>query len=143
MIWSGVNVADNIGYTVSKPETVSIKLHTYQVQVAVKDPLGLPVSGALVNLTFVNGTNAVIPTDASGVASFGYVPFGTFKGFVNFLGDFSAVAADTEGSQTVVSSVILSYPLMSMAVAVDIISGVLFYLACPKLYRWRFRLREK
>lgn len=81
-------------YTVSGPTTVSLKALVYDASVKVTDYLQLPVAGAKVEVTLVNGTILVGRTDSSGILVFPSIPLGNYTVRVTNLGLTSRASED-------------------------------------------------
>ncbi len=71
---------------VDAPRNVTIAARIYPATIRVTDYLQVPVSGATVNMEFVNGTLKTRTTASDGTISITSVPLGRLNGTVSYLG---------------------------------------------------------
>ncbi len=127
-IWDGVNIISleqaDTTLTATRPGVISIPLPVYNDAFKVTDITGLPIQGALVNLTVGGATHLFKYTNSNGTAIFTQVPLGTFSGAVSFLGVSTPVSSTTAGDHSYTITTVLSYPFLSLVSAFGIIAGV-------------------
>jgi len=121
VVWMGMDVK-MVEYTITlnEPKVVKASLRVYELEVVVKDPLGLPVSGALARLRLANGTITELKSDERGVVRAGLIPIGTYEGEVSYLGLSTAFSGDASAEPTLSVVVLLSGVTVGLAVAVVI-----------------------
>ncbi len=127
-IWEGVNVAsfEPAGTTVTatRPGVIAISMPVYNAAFKVTDITGLPIQGALVNLTVGGVKNLAKYTNGNGTTVFTQIPLGTFSGAVSFLGVSTPVSSTLAGDHSYTITTVLSYPFLSLVAAFAIITGV-------------------
>jgi len=112
--WMGWNVitSNDSTFSVSYPSTLTFLTDVYPQTVKVTDAYGLPVQGAGVNVTALNGYSMSLVTDGQGTAVF-RVPEGLFSATISYFGVDDQVVSSTEGSHDFSVSFMLSYPLIA------------------------------
>ena len=133
-IWMNWNVimSNDSTFVVSQPSALTFPTSIFTQTVKVTDVYNLPLQGAIVNITTLNGVDATAVTDAQGIAQF-RIPVGLFSASVQYLGVSDQITSSTEGSHSYTVSFLLSYPLVGTLVAVSAITATLVF----------FRLRRK
>jgi hypothetical protein len=134
VIWMDWNVvmSNDSRFSVSQPTALSFSTDVFPQTVKVTDVYNLPLQGADVNITTLNGVGLSIVTNAQGIAQF-RVPVGLFSATIQYLGVSNQITAGTEGSHSYTVSFLLSYPLIATIGAVSVISALSVF----------FRLRRK
>jgi len=103
VIWGGVDVTPaGVTFTVEGQSNFTVVARVYDVSLKVTDYLGLPVPGASVHITLVNGTAITKTTDGHGTISLPSVPLGGYDASMSSLGFSLRTSASTpeEGGQT-------------------------------------------
>lgn len=130
-MWQGEDVKPTNGtsFIVSGPAIQIIRDRIFDLKLKVTDYLTLPISGADVTLTLVNGTVSHMVSGGNGSVDFGLVPIGTFTGSVSYLGVSTSVSGDASIANTTTATVFASYPmLLLLVVALAIaVAGGFFY----------------
>jgi hypothetical protein len=126
MNWNIVMSNDST-FEVVQPAQLSFTTQVYQETIKVDDAYGLPLQGAMVNVTSVDGTSSTAITNSQGVAQF-KVPVGVFSAAVSYLGVTDQVVAGSPGSHAFTVTFLLSYPLLATVVAVSAIGVVFAFL---------------
>jgi hypothetical protein len=134
VMWLNWNVvmANDSRLSVYHPGAVTFPLRVFTQTIRAADAYGLPLRGALVNVTTLNGIEIVMTTDSQGTAHF-RVPEGLFSATVSFLGVNNQIVSVSEGSHSYTFTFMLSYPLLVTIGTVVAITGVFAM----------FRLRKK
>jgi hypothetical protein len=110
-------------FSVGQPVTLSFRTNVFPQTIKVTDVYNLPLQGATVNVTALNGARLFAVTDAQGIAQF-RVPVGLFSATVQYLGVSNQIAAESEGSHSLTVSFLLSYPFLATVAAVSAITGL-------------------
>jgi hypothetical protein len=111
MDWNVVMSNDST-FKVAQPASLGFTLEVYPQTIRATDAYGMPLQGALVNVTTLNGRTISVATDTDGVASF-RVPMGLFSATINYFGVNNQITSASEGSHAFTMSFILSYPLVA------------------------------
>jgi hypothetical protein len=106
----------------------------YPQTIRVTDVYNLPLQGATVNVTALNGDRLFLSTDSNGIAQF-RVPDGTFKATVGYLGVSSQISAGSAGSHSFTVSFLLSYPLLATMSTVSAVAATFAFLRYRKKFR--------
>jgi len=130
MNWNVVMVNDST-FSVNQPSDLSFRLGVYPQTIKVTDAYNLPLQGAIVNVTTLNGIIISLTTDSRGIAQF-RVPVGLFSADVGYLGASIQIVSDSEGSHAYNVSFMLSYPLLATIVTVTAIAGVFLFMKFRK-----------
>jgi hypothetical protein len=133
--WMNWNVllANDTSFSINQPTTLSFATSVYTETVKVTDAYGMPVQGASVNVTTLNGQTFSLLTGSEGTAQF-RVPAGLFSATISYLGVNDQIVSSTGGNHSYAVSVLLSYPLIAtFGVAAAAVAGTFAY----------FRLRKK
>ena len=130
MNWNVVTANDSI-FKVVQPASLSFPLQVYQESIRATDVYGLPLQGASVNVTALDGAHLQVATDSQGVAIF-RVPLGLFSATVSYLGVSSQVVAGTQGAHSYTATFVLSYPLLGTFAAVSAVAAGILYLTMRK-----------
>lgn len=77
--YMGVNLAEDIEISVSKPSSIEVSLPIYDVAIKVEDFFGRPMADVEVELTLASGEKITGRTDSAGVAHFEDVPAGRYR----------------------------------------------------------------
>ncbi len=85
LYYKGVKIPLNRQFSVQMPQTVTLQVPLYEVQIRAVSAFGTPVNASL-NLTFDNGTRLVSYLGDSGVLNLTNVPYGHVSGYVEYLG---------------------------------------------------------
>ena len=115
MDWNVVMSNDST-FGVVQQASLSFTLGVYPQTVKVTDAYGLPLQGAAVSVTTLNGKTISLATDSGGLATF-RVPVGLFSATVSYMGANDQVTSASEGSHAFTVSFILSYPLVATIAA--------------------------
>ena len=126
-MWMGWNVAmsNDSTFTAAQPSSIEFTLGVYPQEIRVTDAYGLPLQGAAVNVTTLNGRTLALVTDAQGQAAF-RVPVGLFSAAVSYFGVDDHLASASEGSHAFTVSFLLSYPLVATVAAM--FSGAITFI---------------
>lgn len=111
---------------------VTFPLLVYGAQVKVVDIFGMPLEGALVSLTTINGQSMSMSTNTTGEASFKGIPYGVYTADVSYMGVSYRVNQNAMGDNPVTMTLTLSYPL---AATVLVVAGVSFYTVIRRMRR--------
>ncbi len=127
--WEGTDVkpAGQTVYTVSAPVSQTIATRVYSGTLTVTDYLGLPISGAKVSVTLVNGTTIALTTDSKGTVTLREIPIGNYTASISYFGAATKVSGDAALAGADHAKVLASYPtfmLAALAAAVVIIVAV-------------------
>jgi len=119
-IWMGWNVvlSNDSSFRVTRPSTLTVQSSVYPQTIKATDVYNLPLQGALVNVTTLDGATLSVITDAQGMAVF-RVPVGLFSATVSYMGVSNQVVSQSEGSHSYTVSFLLSYPLVATIGAVS------------------------
>jgi hypothetical protein len=131
MNWNVIMRNDST-FEVAQPTTLTFSTGVYQQTVKVMDEYGLPVQGAAVNVTSLNGVSVILHTDRHGTAQF-RVPDGPFSATISFLGENDQIVSDSNGSHSYTVGVLLSYPLIAT------IGVAMAFVIASFIYFWRRR----
>lgn len=131
MDWNAV-MSNYSSFKVTQPTTLTLPLSVYPQTIKATDVYNLPLSGATVNVTALNGFRISVTTDAQGLASF-RVPVGLFNATVSYLGVSNRVVAQSEGSHSYTVSFLLSYPLLATIAAASALVGIFALFRLRKL----------
>jgi len=104
------------------PLNVTLNTRVYAASLKVLDLLGLPVSGAQVSMTLVNGTTLTGTTNGDGTFAVSMVPLGAFTAKVTNLGVATQIVGDPSSSQPVAQGRLL-LSLVSLVVLVAVVAG--------------------
>ena len=130
-MWMNWNViaANESTFSVSQPASLGFPTDVYHQTIRVTDVYNLPLQGATVNVTALNGVKLSAVTDAHGSAEF-RVPLGLFTADVGYMGVSNQVTASSEGSHNYAMSFLLSYPLLATVGTISAVTAafVLFSL---------------
>ena len=132
--WMGWNVAraNDSAFQVTQPALLSFSTDVYTQTLKVSDAYGLPVAGASVNATMLNGYSISVVTDGRGTAQF-RAPEGLFSASVSYLGVNDQIVSSTEGSHSFSVTFVLSYPLIAtLATAAGVVVATFAYFALRK-----------
>ncbi len=111
-------------YQVKAPLNVTLHTAVYPASLKVVDLFGLPVSGAQVSMTLVNGTTITGTTRGDGSFSVGMIPVGTYTAKVTSLGTSVRILGDAaSGQQAAVGKVALSVVSLFVVVAAAAAAG--------------------
>lgn len=130
--WEGADVtpAGQSVYTVIAPVNQTILARVYSASITVTDYLGLPVSGAKVSVTLVNGTTITTTTSSKGIAALQEIPVGNYTASISYLGVTTTIHGDAAVTSSAHAKVLSSYPtfvlaVVAVAVAIIIIAVVI------------------
>lgn len=116
-------------YSVDGPATVTVKALVYDAAVKVTDPLGLPVAGAQVKMTLVNGTTLSGQTGANGVFVARSIPLGNYTARISSLGLTAQASGDASAVANASVEVLLSAVVVALFVLlITSIAGSAFLL---------------
>ena len=117
--YEGVDVAPAPGaqYVVTAPGNITLNALVYDAALRATDFLGLPVGGAQVEMTLVNGTVLTGTTNAKGVFMVSDIPLGNFTGKITSFGLATQVAGDASKGAIVQATVLLSTVVVALVVA--------------------------
>jgi hypothetical protein len=104
------------------PLNVTLQTRVYAASLKVLDLLGLPVSGAQVSMTLVNGTTLTGTTNGDGIFAVPMVPLGAFTAKVTNMGVAAQVVGDPSSSQPVAQGRLL-LSLVSVSVLAAVVAG--------------------
>jgi hypothetical protein len=104
------------------PLNVTLDTRVYAASLKVLDLLGLPVSGAQVSMTLVNGTVLTGTSGGDGSFTVPMVPLGAFTAKVTNMGVATQIVGDASSSQPVAQGRIL-LSLISLSVLVAVVAG--------------------
>jgi hypothetical protein len=104
------------------PLNVTLDTRVYAASLRVLDLLGLPVSGAQVSMTLVNGTTLTGTTGGDGSFAVSMVPLGAFTAKVTNMGVSTQVVGDASSSLPVAQGRIL-LSLVSLSVIISVVAG--------------------
>jgi hypothetical protein len=110
MNWNSV-MANSSSFSVSDPAVLTFPLAVYLQTIRATDAYGLPLQGATVGVSMLNGETESLVTGSNGTAEF-RVPVGLFSATVSYLGVSNQVVSASEGSHDYDVSFLLSYPLI-------------------------------
>jgi hypothetical protein len=125
VMWEGVGVGPipPPSFAVAAaPLNVTLDARVYTASLKVTDLLGLPVSGAQVSMTLVNGTTLTGTTNGDGVFAAPMVPLGAFTAKVTNMGVAAQIVGDPASSQPVAQGRLL-LSLVSVSVLVAVVAG--------------------
>jgi Phosphate-induced protein 1 conserved region len=95
LVWEGEDVSPPPQPTrVDAPQNVTVAAEVYDVTLKASDYLGVPVSGAAVDIRLANGTSVARTTGPDGTVSVASIPLGRFNATVSYLGLSQSVRAD-------------------------------------------------
>jgi hypothetical protein len=129
--YEGTNVkpSSETQYLVTGPSTVTLKAQIYDATLKVTDFLGLPVSGAKVNLILVNGTTIAGLTGSDGTFMARSIPLGNFSGTISNFGYTAGVIGDASKQSVTSASVLFGTTSFGLVVALVFIAvGVSIFL---------------
>jgi plastocyanin len=131
--WMDWNVAmgNHSTFSISQPGSLTFPLAVYTQTIRVADAYNLPLQGATINVTTINGANIFLVTDAQGTAQF-KVPIGLFRATVDYLGVNDQIVAASGGDHSYSVSFMLSYPLIATIGTVTAVSGAFVFLMLRK-----------
>lgn len=131
--WLNWNVVmdNNSVFRVTQPSALTFALGIYPQTIKVTDAYDLPVQGATVNVTALNGARMLMTTDAHGTVKF-RVPTGLYSATIGYLGANSQIVTMSQGSHSYNVSFLLSYPLLATVCTVSAITGAFVYLRLRK-----------
>ena len=117
--WMSWNVvfANESKFSVEQPEALNFNTNVYSQTVKATDAYNLPLEGAAVNITTLNGVSMTASTNSQGLATF-RVPMGLFSGTVDYLGVADSIISGSVGSHSYNVTFVLSYPLLATIGAV-------------------------
>ena len=101
------------------PFNVTLETQVYQASLKVVDLFGLPVSGAHVSMTLVNGTTLTGMTKGDGVFSAGMIPVGTYTAKVSSMG----TSAQIIGSANSVHAAAVGTVALSLVTLIFVIAA--------------------
>jgi hypothetical protein len=104
------------------PLNVTLQTRVYAASLKVLDLLGLPVSGAQVSMTLVNGTTLTGTTNGDGIFAVPMVPLGAFTAKVTNMGVAAQIVGDPSSSQPVAQGRLL-LSLVSVSVLAAVVAG--------------------
>ena len=123
--WEGTNVGTSPTqrYQVkAAPLNVTLDTAVYTASLKVVDLLGLPVSGAQVSMTLVNGTVVTGTTKSDGTFTAAMIPIGTFTAKVSSLGSSTQIFGNAASGQSVPEGK-LPLSLSSLVAIVLVLAG--------------------
>lgn len=129
--WNVVMSNDSV-FKVTQAGALGFVVGVYPQIIKATDAYNLPLQGATVNVTALDGARLFLTTDSQGLAKF-RVPMGLYSATIGYLGTSSQVVTGSEGSHSFTVSFLLSYPLLATVCTVSAMLGA-FAL---------FRLRKK
>ena len=115
MDWNVVMSNDST-FSIAQPASLSFKVDVYPQTIRVTDAYGMPLQGAVIDVSTLNGKTLSLATNANGVATF-RVPMGLFSATVNYFGVNNQITSASEGSHDFTVSFLLSYPLIATMAA--------------------------
>ena len=130
MGWNSVMPGDST-FTVSGPAHLTFPLNVYPQTIKATDAYNLPLDGATVNVTALDGATLFVVTNSSGLASF-RVPVGLFSASVSYLGVSDQITSSTAGSHSYNVGFILSYPLIGTISTITAVVGIFALLRLRK-----------
>lgn len=130
MSWNVV-IANQSTFVVDRPGARSFSADVYLQTVRVTDVWGLPLRGATVNVTTLNGIVMSTITNDQGIAQF-KVPSGLFSAVVTYLGVSSQIVAGSAGGHFYTVSFVLSYPFLVTVWIVSVITCAFVLLRLRK-----------
>jgi hypothetical protein len=125
LVYEGVDVRppSETQYSVTGPSQVTLKALIYDATLKVTDFLGLPVSGAKVSLTLVNGTTITGLTGGDGTFVAPGIPLGNFSGTVSNLGSTVKVIGDASKESVTAASVPFSSISLGLVVVLVLVAA--------------------
>jgi hypothetical protein len=146
VLWHGsdVSIPGVNTYVVNGPTTVTSATRVYSATVKVVDLFGLPISGAIAQITFENGTVSQTQSGSDGVIRLGLLPRGGFHATVSNLGVSSVLDGDASVQDQFQVQLPLSLPLIAVVVVVVVlvIAGIVLLLRARRRREF-FRSVEK
>jgi hypothetical protein len=128
-IWMNWDVilANESTFKVNQPAHLIFSTDVYSETIKVADAYNLPLQGATVNVTAIDGVSFSALTNSQGTAQF-RVPVGIFTANVGYLGVSDQIVAGSQGSHNYTVSFLLSYPLLATVGTVSAIAAVFAFL---------------
>jgi hypothetical protein len=116
--WEGADVkpASQTFYTVNAPANETVEARVYSGSIAVTDYLGLPISGARVSVTLVNGTIITTTTSNKGTVALPEIPIGNYTASISYLGTTTTIGGNAALAGTAHAKILASYPTFVLAV---------------------------
>jgi hypothetical protein len=114
--------------TVSSPRNLTVATRVYEPIVEVRDHLGVPISGASLTLTEVNGTTLRATTDFYGEALFPPIPHGGFTATVTSLGMPTRFAGDASVVPVTVVVIPWSYTEIGLVTVALVVSVIILFV---------------
>ncbi|MEM2754884.1 MAG: hypothetical protein QW563_03835 [Candidatus Methanomethylicia archaeon] len=113
VVLDGVNIlAETVILNISSPLEVIVKCKVYDVEVNVKDILGLPISNCSISIIFINGTRISKTADYNGVTRFLGLPEGFYTLIASHLEEKIVVFNAADRRVNVVMT--FSWPLITI-----------------------------
>ena len=131
MDWNVVMSNDST-FRAAQPASLGFTVEVYPQTIRVTDAYGLPLQGAVVDVTTLNGKTISLATNADGVATF-EVPMGLFSANIGYFGVNNQITSASEGSHAFIVGFLLSYPLIATI-------GAMLGGACTYMY---FKRRKR
>ena len=124
-VWMNWNVviSNDSAFTVDQPVGLTFSTDVFLQTIKATDVYNLPLQGATVNVTALNGVELFVVTDAQGIAQF-RVPVGLFSATIQYMGVRNQITAESEGSHSFAVSFLLSYPFLATLGTVFGLSGL-------------------
>ncbi|KPV62270.1 MAG: Subtilase family protein [Candidatus Bathyarchaeota archaeon BA1] len=115
--WMGVDVKPQPKkiFTLDKPSIVRINLEIYDMEIRIRDPLGLPITDAHAKITLANQTSTQLKSGGDGVIRLSLIPLGTFKAEVSYLGQSATLEGDASKEQVIYLMFPLSITVLGVA----------------------------
>ena len=134
----GLNLLDtNQTVTVEAPLDLTYFLNLRDVTLRVVDVFGLPVQGAALSYTFLNGTTVSTTTPADGIVIVSKVPLSRLNATASFLGFSSSSTVDATVPQAEYRiTLTISFPVLAVLVGVPL---VIIVIVAVILIRSRFK----
>lgn len=134
----GLNLLDiNQTVTVEAPLDLTYFLNLRDVTLRVVDVFGLPVQGAALSYTFLNGTTVSTTTPSDGIVVVAKVPLSKLNATASFLGFSSSSTVDATVPQTEYRiTLTISFPVLAVLVGVPL---VIIVIVAVVLIRSRFK----
>ena len=108
--------------TVESPMDLTYYLNLRDVTLRVADIFGLPVGGAALSVTFLNGTTYSLDTPGDGIVTIAKVPLGKLNATVQFLSFTTQAQIDASVAQEEWRvTVVLSYAVIGVLAGVPLL----------------------
>jgi len=126
-LWMGSNVISSVTFTADNPGLRAVPLLVYSDTVRVVDIYGLPIGGAMVEVSAGNGIQLVRTTGSNGSVTFAQIPLGNYYGTVTYIGLSSGISVLTPGNNVTTVSLVLDYPVITSLMLFGLMLGLLAY----------------